>query len=205
MNKRGGQLAPRLEPHAPIAYSFLHRARRRLVVDRRPQNGAGMSVPADKPFLWLLGKAHSRFPRLNVPAVALDRARIESRGLGLTNIRKLASPRCRPSISQPNPCMLAEPYPRPPLVALVVAMAVRQFRLTRQRLAETKLSAARLRSLIDWLKMVSNKLTEQYRASKGALRYGMAAGELATSDCAVPTFFPLKTSLAAITPLNHAE
>ena len=163
-----------------MAVTFLHRARRRIVVDRRPQSDAGMSAPADKPFLWLLGKAHSRRLRLTIPAVALDRACIESRGLGLTNIRKLASPRCRPSISQPNPCMLPGSYPRPPLVALVIAIAVRQIRLTRQRLAETKLNAARLRRHIDWLKMVSNKLAEQYRASKGALRYGMAAGELAT-------------------------
>ena len=108
-NKRGALLAPRLDRHVPFAHAFLHRARRRIVVDRRPQNDAGMSVPADKPFLCLLGKSDSRCPR-----VAFDLARVESRGLGLTNIHKLVSPRCRPSISQPNPCMFVRPDPRSP-------------------------------------------------------------------------------------------
>lgn len=37
----------------------------------------------------------------------------ESRGSGLTNLHKLAQPRCRRSTSQPNPSMFVRPAPQP--------------------------------------------------------------------------------------------
>ncbi len=92
------------------------------------------------------------------------------------------------------------------LLAFVVAMAIRQFRRTRQQLAETQLEAARLRRHMERLEMALKQTDPAIFAqvkARSDMEWQQASSRVA--DGAVPTFFPLETSFAAIAPLHRAE
>lgn len=92
------------------------------------------------------------------------------------------------------------------LLAIAVAIAIQRFRRLRRQLAATQLEAARLRRHMERLEMVLKQTDPEVFAqvkARSDMEWQQASSRLA--DGAMPAFFPLETSYAAITPLHHAE